>query len=132
MYGNTFGYGFPNMQGGLGLNAPYGSNVRPVSNILKGHIVTNVDEAKAAQIDFDGSVSYFPCPAENRIYAKCIGMDGMPVFLAYEIQKPAAPVQYADSNMVNDLRARVEQLEKVMRDLGGLNNEPSNVNADVK
>lgn len=47
--------------------------VPPVTNnyfsngaiILKGRPVTNIEEAKAAQIDLDGTSTFFPCIAVN-------------------------------------------------------------------
>ena len=47
---------------------------------IKGRPVTNIEEARAAQIDFDGSMSYFPCPAERKIFAKGLDLNGNPVF----------------------------------------------------
>ena len=52
---------------------------------LKGRIVTSMDEAKAAQIDLDGTSTFFPCPAEGKIYEKLIGLDGLPIFRVYQI-----------------------------------------------
>jgi hypothetical protein len=37
---------------------------------LKGRPVTSIDEARAASIDFDGSVFYFPDVANKCIYTK--------------------------------------------------------------
>lgn len=51
------------------------NRVRPVSSI---------EEVKAAQIDFDGTVFYFPSMAENRIYTKHINMDGTSSINMYE------------------------------------------------
>lgn len=44
---------------------------------IKGRPVTNIEEARAAQIDFDGSMSYFPCPAERKIFAKGLDLNGV-------------------------------------------------------
>lgn len=53
---------------------------QPMPMALKGRIVTSMDEAKAAQIDLDGTSTFFPCPAEGKIYEKLIGLDGLPIF----------------------------------------------------
>lgn len=45
----------------------WNNRVRPVSSI---------DEVRAASIDFDGSVFYFPDLANKKIYTKQINMDG--------------------------------------------------------
>lgn len=98
--------------------------------ILKGRIVTGIDEAKAAQIDFDGSSTFFPCPAEGKIYEKFLGLDGLPVFRVYQVaqaQEPKQPV-YAERSYVDNLIKRVDNLEKA---LGGVQNEPDATNGDV-
>lgn len=42
-------------------------------NVLKCRVVSSVEEARAAQIEFDGSVFYFPSPSENKVYLKGMG-----------------------------------------------------------
>lgn len=87
---------------------------------IKGRPVTNIEEARAAQIDFDGSMSYFPCPAERKIFAKGLGLNGNPVFEVYQlvngnVQQPA----YVESSAFMALQQRVEQLEAALK---GANN----------
>lgn len=89
---------------------------------LKGRIVTSIDEAKAAQVDLDGSSTYFPAPAEGKIYEKLIGMDGLPIFRVYQLQQDGgmqAPA-YADNNTVLALQRRIEKLEE---QIGGMTND---------
>ena len=40
----------------------------PVNNIVKGRVVTGIEEARAAQVDLDGTPSYFPSLGEGKIY----------------------------------------------------------------
>lgn len=89
---------------------------------LKGRIVTSIDEAKAAQVDLDGSSTYFPAPAEGKVYEKLIGMDGLPVFRVYALQESGAQNQpvYADNNVVIALQRRIEKLEE---QIGGMTND---------
>lgn len=89
---------------------------------LKGRIVTSIDEAKAAQVDLDGSSTYFPAPAEGKVYEKLIGMDGLPVFRVYTLQEGGAQKQpvYADNNVVIALQRRIEKLEE---QIGGMTND---------
>lgn len=88
---------------------------------IKGRPVTNIEEARAAQIDFDGSTSYFPCPAERKIFAKGLDLNGNPVFEVYQLvtgnvqQQPA----YVESSAFMALQQRVEQLEAALK---GANN----------
>lgn len=92
---------------------------------IKGRPVTSIDEAKAAQIDLDGTLTYFPSIAENKIYVKSIGFDGLPVFNVYQLvdNQPTQPT-YADNNTVIALQKRVEQLESLVK--GVTNNVQSN------
>ena len=53
---------------------------------LKGRPVSSVEEVKAASIDFDGSVFFFPDLANKRIYTKYINMDGTLGYGVYELR----------------------------------------------
>lgn len=52
---------------------------------LKGRPVSSIEEARAAQVDFDGSVFIFPDTANKRIYTKCINMDGTSTLNTFEL-----------------------------------------------
>lgn len=52
---------------------------------LKGRPVASIEEAKVANVDFDGSLFLFPDLAHDRIYTKQIYTDGKPVFNVYEL-----------------------------------------------
>ena len=54
---------------------------------LKGRLVSSIDEARAAPIDFDGSVFYFPDLANQKIYTKQINMDGTATLNMYELKE---------------------------------------------
>ena len=97
---------------------------------LRGRMVTGMDEAKAAQIEMDGTSTFFPCPAEGKIYEKFLGLDGLPVFRVYQIMQPQEqqkPV-YAERSYVDNLIKRVDNLEKA---LGGVNHESDADVSDV-
>ena len=55
--------------------------------LLKGRPVSSIDEVKAAPVDFDGSIFYFPDLANNRIYSKQINLDGTSTILMYELKE---------------------------------------------
>lgn len=63
---------------------------------LKGRPVASIEEVKAAPIDFDGSITYFPDLTNNKIYTKQINIDGSMSLLTYELsEKPVEPkVEY--------------------------------------
>lgn len=65
-------------------NYPYQNNM--ISAGLKGRPVSSIDEARAMQIDFDGSLFIFPDIANKRIYTKQINMDGIAVLNMYELK----------------------------------------------
>ena len=102
---------------------------------LKGRLVTNVEEAKAAQIDLDGSSTFFPCVAEKKIYEKAIDLNGLPVFRVYTLQEDAKGIPtYASNEVVTSLQQRVEQLEQTLQNVlsnkGVVINESVSANAN--
>lgn len=103
---------------------------QPMPMALKGRIVTGMDEAKAAQIDLDGTSTFFPCPAEGKIYEKSIDLNGLPVFRVYQLSNPQEQKQvvYAERSCIDNLIQRVDKLEK---QLGGMNHEPDANNGNV-
>lgn len=59
---------------------------------LKGRPVTGLEEVRAAAIDFDGTVSFFPDLANGKIYTKQCNVDGTASLNMYEIKEiPADP-----------------------------------------
>lgn len=54
---------------------------------LRGRPVSSIDEVRAIPVEFDGSVSYFPDLANNRIYTKQINLDGTASLLMYELKE---------------------------------------------
>ena len=69
----------------------------PIQQGLKGRPVSSVEEARAASIDFDGSIFYFPDVANNCIYTKQINMDGSASLNVYELRK--MPLQNMSVNI---------------------------------
>ena len=53
---------------------------------LKGRPVSSIEEARATQIDFDGSLFIFPDIANKKIYTKQISMDGNVILNMYELK----------------------------------------------
>lgn len=76
-------------------------------NMVKCRAVTSIDEAKAAMIDLDGSMTIFTDLGNKRIYTKQINLDGTATLNTYElIEKPQEPVQVS-----SDLSGYVKQAE---------------------
>lgn len=60
---------------------------------LRGRLVSSMDEARAAQVDFDGSTFFFPDMAHKRIYTKQILMDGTASINTYVLTEEPEPKQ---------------------------------------
>ena len=85
-----------------------------IAPILKGKPVTSIEEVRATSVDFDGSVSYFPDLANNKIYTKQINMDGTAKILMYEPVEIPQPVMTNNSDFVtrNEFSAAIQELQK--------------------
>ena len=73
-------------------DAPIAAPVQPVvpaQNLIKGRPVVSIDEARASQIDLDGSLYVFPDLGNKRIYTKQINMDGTASFHVFELNEQA-------------------------------------------
>lgn len=84
------------------------SNMRVAHPSMKGWPVSSIDEARAASIDFDGSIFYFPDLANQRIYTKQINIDGTSTFKMYEL-KEMPPIAQPSNTYVT--REEFEQLK---------------------
>lgn len=58
---------------------------------LKGRPVSSLDEVRAAQVDFDGSLFIFPDIANKCIYTKQISANGTAVLNKYSLLEEAQP-----------------------------------------
>lgn len=65
---------------------------------LKGRPVSSLEEARAAQIDFDGSLHVFPDLAHNRIYTKAINIDGTASLNMYELSQIPSDTQKIETS----------------------------------
>ena len=62
----------------------YNWNQQPIPQVRP---VSSIEEVKASQIDFDGSVFYSPDVANKKIYTKSINMDGTVNISMYELSQ---------------------------------------------
>ena len=89
------------------------------SPYLKGRLVSSLEEARAAGIDFDGSIFYFPDLANRRIYTKQINLDGTATLNMYELKEIPMAMDAANTEAyitreefeqaINKLRADLQQ-----------------------
>ena len=87
-----------------------------VNNIVKGRVVTGIEEARAAQVDLDGTPSYFPSLGEGKIYVKYIGMDGLPVFQSFIVEQPKPQMPGIS---LESLAQRVQNIENAIQNMNG-------------
>ena len=77
-------------------------------NYIKGRPVVSIDEARASQIDLDGSLYVFPDLGNKKIYTKQINMDGTAAFNVFELSAPVenapAPV-YVTKDELDEILA---------------------------
>ena len=88
----------------------------PVNNIVKGRVVTGIEEARAAQVELDGTPSYFPSLGEGKIYVKYIGMDGLPVFQSFIVEQPKPQMPGIS---LESLAQRVQNIENAIQNMNG-------------
>ena len=65
-----------------------------VSAGLKGRPVTSFEEARVAQIDLDGSITFFPDVGNKKIYTKRINANGTAALQTYILDEKVAEVSH--------------------------------------
>ena len=112
--------GYPQVQGNypqtFPQRYPQQQMQMPVNNIVKGRVVTGIEEARAAQVDLDGTPSYFPSLGEGKIYVKYIGMDGLPVFQSFIVEQPKPQMPGIS---LESLAQRVQNIENAIQNMNG-------------
>lgn len=98
-------------------------------SVLKGYLVSSIDEARAANIDFDGSITFFPDVNNKKIYTKQILMDGSLAFNMYELAQPITPPKAEEKQESYVTRAEFTKLLELLKEVGnkeGLSKEQLN------
>lgn len=95
--------------------------------ILKGYPVSSLEEAKASNIDFDGSVFFFPDLTNKKIYTKQILMDGTLAFNTYDLTENVEKIQepqpeYATKAELQEVIAMIKSQNSGERKREMLNN----------
>lgn len=119
-YGNNYGNGYATTQQ---------NTMQQSQQIARLSYVTCIDEAKAAQIPLDGSITVFVNVQNGEIYTKQLDNNGLADLKLYRrIQNVAQQnVQYVPVQDFNVLTEKVKMLES--RLMGGVNNvSESNAN----
>jgi hypothetical protein len=79
---------------------PYQQQQQPQPQQIKGRTVTGIEEVRATQIDFDGSMHVFPDPSAGCIYTKRIGQNGAAVYETYALKPEEAQQTPAPANIL--------------------------------
>ena len=123
-YGNNYGNGY-----GSGYATTQQNTTQQSQQIARLSYVTCIDEAKAAQIPLDGSITVFVNVQNGEIYTKQLDNNGLADLKLYRrVQNVAQQnVQYVPVQDFNVLTEKVKMLES--RLMGGANNvSESNAN----
>ena len=86
---------------------------------LKGRLVSSLDEVKASVVDMDGSETYFPHPASNSIFTKCIDMNGNAIIKHYILKDVNDSKLDPVKEELDKLNKRVSELESMLNELTG-------------
>ena len=100
---------------------------------LKGRPVSSIEEVRAAQIDFDGSLFVFPDVANKRVYTKQINLDGtasMKIYTLVENTLPT-PSYVTKEEFDSTIEALKESLTKVKEQDNGSKSKASGGNASI-
>ena len=70
---------------------------------LKGRPVSGLEEVRAATVDFDGTISFFPDLANGKIYTKQCNIDGTASLNMYELKEiPVSPAANPNTFVTRD------------------------------
>jgi hypothetical protein len=85
----------------------------PSPNYIKGRPVVSIDEARASQIDLDGSLYVFTDIGNKKIYTKQINIDGTATLNTYSLiedEVAAPPPAYVTKAEFNQALAQIQAM----------------------
>lgn len=123
MYGQPTNYYYqPQQQPLRGID--YMQNqYQPTTSGLKGRPVSSIEEVRAAQIDFDGSLFIFPDIANKCIYTKQISATGSAILNKYNLQNetqnttPTYVTKEEFDLIINQLKMSIENKDNLIMQL---------------
>ena len=90
---------------------------------LKGRPVSSLEEARAAQVDLDGSLFVFPDIGNKKIYTKKINLDGTATINSYSLDIVAPKEEtenvskYATKEEFQNLKSTLDEILSKIKDL---------------
>lgn len=122
MYGQPTNYYFqPQQQPLRGID--YMQNQYQPASGLKGRPVSSIEEVRAAQIDFDGSLFVFPDIANKCIYTKQISATGSAILNKYNLQNdvqntvPIYVTKEEFDSIISQLKTAIESKDNLIMQL---------------
>lgn len=105
---------------------PPAAYITPNTNYLKGRPVVSLEEARASQIDLDGSLHIFTDIGNKKIYTKQINLDGTATLNTYVLAEEvaAAAPEYVTRAEFNEVLSQIQTAllnkaeEKVVEEKG--------------
>ena len=95
---------------------PVGYSYLPSTSLpagLKGRPVSSFEEARAAQVDFDGSLHIFTDIGNKKIYTKQINLDGTATLHTYSLVEddtPTKEIEYVTKSEFNQALVQLEAM----------------------
>ena len=78
---------------------------------LKGRPVASIEEARAATVDFDGSIFFFPDLANKKIYTKQINVDGTMSLNVYDLNVgPTEETNYVTKQEFENAMVKIKKV----------------------
>jgi hypothetical protein len=92
--------------------APYMMPQVAPAAVIKGRPVSSFEEARVAQVDLDGSVSFFPDLGNKKIYTKRINADGTAAIHTYslDICTPELTPEYVTRDEITELKQTLDEI----------------------
>ena len=84
---------------------------------LKGRPVVSLEEARAAQIDLDGSLHVFTDIGNKKIYTKQINLDGTATLNIYNLQEEQAPVEQVEFVTKAEFNEEMNKMQSLLNNL---------------
>ena len=84
--------------------------ITPNTNYLKGRPVVSLEEARASQIDLDGSLHIFTDIGNKKIYTKQINLDGTATLNTYALVEEVAATapEYVTRAEFNEVLTQIQ------------------------
>ena len=110
---------------------------KPQTTVLQGKVVDSLDVVKAADIPYDGSVSYFPLTDNSAIITKQLQQDGTSKVIIY---KPISnepeenkPKYVTESDLEKQLKdVNTKDIKDIKEDIKTLKRKLEDITDDIK